>query len=295
MRRRIQGEFRVPNWQRDPARAQLGTRNGDRRERGVGRIEGKVALITGAASGIGEATAELFAREGARVLLADVQDELGQQVLERIREAGGTAEYVHCDVSVAEDVGGMVRAAVDTYGRLDILYNNAGLARGGTITEISEDDWDLVIDVDLKSVYLGCKYAIPEMRKAGGGSIISTASIAGLRGSPRLNAYSAAKAAVVNLTRTIAGEVGSAGIRVNCICPGIIVTPIWRQVGVMADDQQEQMWRMMGQRVLLQRVGMPEDVAKGALFLASDDASYVTGHALVIDGGLTASDVMRDA
>lgn len=260
----------------------------------MGRIEGKVALITGAASGIGEATAELFAREGARVVLADVQDDLGRQVLERIREAGGTAEYVHCDVSVSEDVGGMVRAAVDTYGRLDILYNNAGLARGGTITEISEDDWDLVIDVDLKSVYLGCKYAIPEMRKAGGGSIISTASIAGLRGSPRLNAYSAAKAAVINLTRSVAAEAGSFGIRVNCICPGIIVTPIWRQIGVMADAQQQALLQRMGQRVLLQRVGMPDDVARGALFLASEDASYVTGHALVIDGGMTASDVMRD-
>jgi NAD(P)-dependent dehydrogenase (short-subunit alcohol dehydrogenase family) len=261
----------------------------------MGRIDGKVALITGAASGIGEATAELFAREGARVVLADVQDDLGQQVLERIRRAGGTAEYVHCDVSVAEDVGGMVRTAVDTYGRLDILYNNAGLARGGTITEFSEDDWDLVIDVDLKSVYLGCKYAIPEMRKAGGGSIISTASIAGLRGAPRLGAYSAAKAGVVNLTRTLAAEVGGFGIRVNCICPGIIVTPIWRQVGVMMEDEQQARWQMMGQRVLLKRVGMPDDVAKGALFLASDDAAYVTGHALVIDGGLTASEVMRDA
>lgn len=261
----------------------------------MGRVEGKVALITGAASGIGEATAELFAREGARVVLADVQDDLGRQVLERIRQAGGTAEYVHCDVSVSEDVGGMVRTAVDTYGRLDILYNNAGLARGGTITEISEGDWDLVIDVDLKSVYLGCKYAIPEMRKAGGGSIISTASIAGLRGAPRLNAYSAAKAAVVNLTRTVAAEVGSFGIRVNCICPGIIVTPIWRQVGVMVDEQQQALWQAMGQRVLLRRVGMPDDIARGALFLASDDAAYVTGHALVIDGGLTASEVMRDA
>jgi NAD(P)-dependent dehydrogenase (short-subunit alcohol dehydrogenase family) len=266
----------------------------DRRERTVGRIEGKVALVTGAASGIGEATAELFAREGARVVVADVQDELGRQVVERIRQAGGTAEYIHCDVAVAEDVGGMVRTAVDTYGRLDILYNNAGLARPGAVTELSEDDWNLVIDVDLKSVYLGCKYAIPEMRKTGGGSIISTASIAGLRGSPRLTAYSAAKAAVINLTRSIASEAGAHGIRVNCICPGIIVTPIWRELGLNSDEQQRAQWQAMGQRVLLRRVGMPKDVAKGALFLASDDAAYITGHALVIDGGLTAADVMRD-
>jgi NAD(P)-dependent dehydrogenase (short-subunit alcohol dehydrogenase family) len=260
----------------------------------MGRLDGKAALITGAASGIGEATAELFAREGARVMLADVQDDLGRQVLERIRAAGGMAEYIHCDVSAGEDVAGMVRATVDAFGAINILYNNAGLARGGTITEISEDDWDLVIDVDLKSVYLGCKYAIPEMIKAGGGAIVSTASIAGIRGAPRLNAYSAAKAGVVNLTRTIAAEYGSAGIRANCICPGIIVTPIWRQIGVMADEQQQALWGAMSQRVLLKRVGMPEDVARGALFLASDDASYITGHALVIDGGLTASDAMRE-
>ncbi len=260
----------------------------------TGQLEGKVALITGAASGIGEATAELFAAEGARVVLSDVQDELGRGVLERIRGAGGTAEYVHCDVAVAEDVLGMVRAAVDTYGRLDILYNNAGLARGGGITEIAEDDWDLVIDVDLKSVYLGCKYAIPEMQKTGGGAIVSTASIAGLRGSPGLHAYSAAKAGVINLTRSIAGEVGRFNIRVNCICPGIIVTPIWRQIGVSPDAEQQVVWQAMGQRVLLRRVGMPEDIAKGALFLASDDSAYVTGHALVIDGGLTAADAPRE-
>jgi NAD(P)-dependent dehydrogenase (short-subunit alcohol dehydrogenase family) len=215
--------------------------------------------------------------------------------VDRIRKAGGTAEYIHCDVAVAEDVGGMVRAVVDTFGRLDILFNNAGLARGGTVTELAEDDWDLVIDVDLKSVYLGCKFAIPEMRKAGGGSIISTASIAGLRGSPRLTAYSAAKAAVINLTRSIASEAGNYNIRVNCICPGIIVTPIWRQIGVSTDEQQPDRLQLMGQRVLLKRVGMPEDVAKGALYLASDDAAYVTGHALVIDGGLTAADPIRDA
>ena len=223
----------------------------------MGRLDGKVALITGAASGIGEATAELFAREGARVMVADVQDELGRAVVERIRGTGGEAEYIHCDVSVGEDVAGMVRTTVERLGRLDVLYNNAGLARSGSITEIAEEDWDLVIDVDLKSVYLGCKFAIPEMRKAGGGSIISTASIAGLRGSPRLHAYSAAKAAVINLTRSIAAEVGSYGIRVNCICPGIIVTPIWRQIGVSPEVQQHAVWQAMGHRDLLRRVCMP--------------------------------------
>lgn len=259
----------------------------------MGRIEGKVALITGAASGIGEATAALFAREGAQVLLADVQDELGRAVLERIRGAGGTAEYIHCDVSVAEDVGGMVRAAVDRFGRLDILFNNAGIARGGSITELTEDDWDTVINVDLKSVYLGCKLAIPEMRRGGGGAIVSTASVAGLRGSARLHAYSAAKAGVINLTRSVAAEAGRYGIRANCVCPGIIVTPIWQQLGTLSAEQQEARWQAMGQRVLLGRVGYPDDIAKAVLFLASDEAAYITGHALVVDGGLTAADPPR--
>jgi NAD(P)-dependent dehydrogenase (short-subunit alcohol dehydrogenase family) len=261
----------------------------------MGRLDGKAALITGAASGIGEATAELFAREGARVMLADMQDDLGRAVVERIRAAGGTAEYVHCDVAVGEDVGGMVRATVEAFGALDILYNNAGIGGPGGVMDVAEDVWDRVIDVDLKSIYLGCKFAVPEMRKSGGGAIISTASIAGLRGSPGLAAYSAAKAGVINLTRSLAAELGSHGIRVNCICPGIIVTPIWQQVtGAIAPEQQQAMWQAMGQRVLLKRVGMPEDVARGALFLASDDSSYITGHALVIDGGLTASDAMRE-
>ncbi len=260
----------------------------------MGRLDGKVALITGAASGIGEATAELFAREGARVMVADVQDELGRAVVERMRGAGGEAEYIHCDVSVGEDVAGMVRTTIERLGRLDVLYNNAGLARSGSITEIGEADWDLVIDVDLKSVYLGCKYAIPAMQQTGGGAIVSTASVAGLRGSPRLHAYSAAKAGVINLTRSIAGEVGHLNIRVNCICPGIIVTPIWRQIGIVAEPEQQAMWQAMSERVLLRRVGTPEDVAKAALFLVSDDASYITGQALVVDGGLTAADVPRE-
>jgi NAD(P)-dependent dehydrogenase (short-subunit alcohol dehydrogenase family) len=260
----------------------------------MGRLENKVALITGGASGIGEATALLFAEEGAKVMVADVQDELGQGVARRIRDAGGTADYIHTDVSVAEDVSGMVRATTERYGRLDVLYNNAGLARGGPIVEVAEEDWDLVIDVDLKSIYLGCKFAIPEMRKTGGGAIVSTASIAGLRGSPRLHAYSAAKAGVINLTRSIAAEAGPYNIRVNCVCPGIIVTPIWRQIGTMTDEQQRAMWDQMGARVLLGRVGMPEDIARAVLFLASDDAAYITGHALVIDGGLTAADRPRE-
>jgi NAD(P)-dependent dehydrogenase (short-subunit alcohol dehydrogenase family) len=259
----------------------------------MGRLDGKVALITGAASGIGAATARLFAAEGAAVLLADLQDERGKQVLDEIEAAGGRAAYVHADVSVGEDVAAMVRSAVERFGKLDLLYNNAGLGRGGSITEIAEADWDLVIDVDLKSIYLGCKYAIPELRKAGGGAIVSTASIAGLRGSALLHAYSAAKAGVINLTRSIAAEVGRDNIRVNCVCPGVIRTPIFRQIDALPAEQQEPIWQQMGQRVLLGRVGRPEEIAKAVLFLCSDDASYITGHALVVDGGLTAGDVPR--
>jgi NAD(P)-dependent dehydrogenase (short-subunit alcohol dehydrogenase family) len=259
----------------------------------MGRLQGKVALVTGAASGIGAATARLFAREGARVMLADIQDAPGRTVADQIAADGGIARYVHCDVATAEDVAGMVRAAVTAFGRLDILVNNAGLGRGGFVTELTEEDWDRVLDVDLKSVYLGCKYAIPEMRKTGGGAIVNTASVAGLRGSARLTAYSAAKAGVINLTRSIAAEAGQYGIRVNCVCPGIIRTPIWRTVIDLPAESQDAVWQRMAARVLLGRVGLPEDVARAILFLASDDAAYITGAALVVDGGLTAADPPR--
>lgn len=261
---------------------------------GMGRLAGRVTLVTGAASGIGAATARLFAQEGARVMLADIQDALGQAVADAITADGGTARYVHADVAVAEDVAGMVHATVAAFGRLDVLVNNAGMGRGGFVTELAEEDWDRVLDVDLKSVYLGCKYAIPEMRKTGGGAIVNTASVAGLRGSARLTAYSAAKAGVINLTRSVAAEAGQYGIRVNCVCPGIIRTPIWRTVIDLPAEAQDALWQRMAARVLLGRVGLPEDVARAILFLASDDAAYITGAALVVDGGLTAADPPRE-
>jgi meso-butanediol dehydrogenase/(S,S)-butanediol dehydrogenase/diacetyl reductase len=258
----------------------------------MARFDDKTALITGAASGIGAATARLFAQEGARVVLADVQDTLGREVADQIRAAGGTAHYIHADVSASEDVAGMIQATVEHFGSLDILYNNAGLARGGSITEIAEEDWDLVIAVDLKSIYLGCKYAIPRMRERGG-AIVSTASVAGLRGSPGLHAYGAAKAGVINLTRSIAAEAGQYGIRVNCVCPGIIETPIWGALGQLPPEARTEMFRRMGEGVLLGRSGQPEEIAKVILFLASDDASYITGAAIVVDGGLTAANRPR--
>jgi NAD(P)-dependent dehydrogenase (short-subunit alcohol dehydrogenase family) len=251
------------------------------------RLAGKVAVITGAASGIGEATAERFATEGAAVLLADIQDDEAAVVLARIRNRGGRAEYRRCDVSVEDDVRGAIAAAEAGFGGLDIVFNNAGISGRLPIEDMSEAFWDRMMAVDLKSVMFGCKHAVPALRRRGGGSIISTSSTAGLRAGS-LNAYGVAKAGVIHLTKAVAWEVGRHGIRVNCICPGITETNIWRSTVNLAPDERAARFRQMGTSALLNRTGKPEDIANAALFLASDESSYITGHALVVDGGLTA-------
>ena len=237
------------------------------------KLDGKVALITGTGSGIGRATAILFAQEGARVVAIDIVASAGEKTAAQINENGGAAIFVQADVSQPSEVANMVQTAVETYGRLDILYNNAGIALPARVTETSEEIWAKCIDINLKGVMLGCKYAIPEMLKNGGGVIISTASMLGLVASTSHAAYCAAK--------------GGDNIRVNCICPSEVDTPMHRQY-LIESSNPEATLRQMLERIPMNRVAQPEEIARAALFLASDDASYVTGIALPIDGGLTA-------
>jgi NAD(P)-dependent dehydrogenase (short-subunit alcohol dehydrogenase family) len=248
------------------------------------RLAGKVAIITGSASGIGRASARLFAREGAKVVVVtDKRVALGQETVQMIEAAGGAATFVQADVGVGADIQRMVQYAVDTYGRLDVLVNNAATARPGPVVDLSEEDWDRTQDVCLKQVFLGSKYAIPEMLKTGGGSIVNISSVNGIITNPHFAAYSAAKAGMLGLTRSIALDYGLQGIRCNVICPGYIANE--RGAQRLEEDPQEK-WAMT-QMQPVGRFGVPEDVAYMALYLASDESGYVTGATFVIDGGLT--------
>ena len=250
-------------------------------------------MITGAGSGMGRAAARLFAAEGARVLIAEVNPETGPEVEREVREAGGAATFVACDVSRPEQVQAAVVAATSEFGALHVLYNNAGLwypARGNYrpgITDapsplLEENIWERTIDVNLKGTYLCCKYGIPAMQAAGGGAIINVSSIAALRvGRGASDAYTAAKGGIMTMTRTLAVEHAQYGIRCNCIFPGAIKTPL---VGELTPEQE----RATAASIPLGRWGQPEDVAKMALFLASDDSSWITGQFFVVDGGFTA-------
>jgi NAD(P)-dependent dehydrogenase (short-subunit alcohol dehydrogenase family) len=252
----------------------------------MGRLDGKVAVITGAASGIGRGTAIRFAGEGAAVVIADLNAEGGEASVRECKENGGRAVFQRTDVSAEAEVKAAVARAVKEFGRLDIIFNNAGLGGAvGPIDETTVENWDKSLAILLRSVFLGMKFAIPEMRKAGGGSIISTASVAGLRGGAGPHAYSAAKAAVINLTRSVALEVGKDRIRVNCICPGGINTPLINKRVPGGEPVAEQ---FLAQIQAIPRAGHPNDIAAMALFLASDDSEWVTGTAMVVDGGLTA-------
>jgi NAD(P)-dependent dehydrogenase (short-subunit alcohol dehydrogenase family) len=255
----------------------------------VSRLRGKVALITGGASGIGEASARLFVAEGASVLIADLQDERGARLA---AELGPVAAYVHADVSREADVAAAVGAAVARHGRLDCLFNNAGAAGvGGGIAEISVEGFDAAVGLLLRGVFLGMKHAAPIMTRQGSGSIISTASVAGLQAGYGPHVYSAAKAAVIHLTRSVAMELGERGIRVNCLCPGAIATPIFGKALGLDPDAAEATVPLM--KAVLERLqpiarpGLPEDIARAAVWLASDESAFVTGHALVVDGGVT--------
>jgi NAD(P)-dependent dehydrogenase (short-subunit alcohol dehydrogenase family) len=248
-----------------------------------------VAVITGGASGIGEATVRLFVEEGAAVTIADLQDDRGRQLA---TELGPRAVYRHTDVSVEADVQATVEETVARSGRLDCLFNNAGAAGvGGPIAEIPVAGFDATIGVLLRGVFLGMKHAAAAMTRQGAGSIISTASVAGLGAGLGPHVYSAAKAAVIHLTRSVAMELGEHGVRVNCICPGGIATPIFGKAFGMDADAADQavtvMKSALSQLQPIRRSGLPDDIAQAALWLASDDSTFVNGHALVVDGGLT--------
>ncbi|MDP7586687.1 MAG: glucose 1-dehydrogenase [Dehalococcoidia bacterium] len=247
------------------------------------RLEGKVALITGAARGQGAAEARMFAQEGAKVILADVTDQEGIAVAAEIAEAGGDAIYVHLDVTNEDEWDSAVQSAVSSFGKLDILVNNAGIWRRGHVMETSSEQWDDIIDVNAKGVFLGTKAAIPEMRKAGGGSIVNISSTAGLVGSKTSAAYSASKGAVRIFSKSTAVQYAAEGIRANSIHPGPIDTDMGDQVWPDATSREASI-----SRTALARIGTANDIAYGALYLASDESSFVTGSELVIDGGVTA-------
>ena len=248
------------------------------------RLEGKVALISGGAQGQGAVEAGIFAREGAKVVIGDVLDGEGTRVATDIAEAGGDALYVHLDVTSESDWRHAVETAVSSYGKLDILVNNAGIWRGGRVEEETAEQWDAIFEVNGKGVFLGTKVAIPEMRKAGGGSIINISSTAGLVGGARSSAYAASKGAVRLLTKSTAIQYGKEGIRCNSIHPGAIDTAMLR--GIWATYEESEAHAMAS--MALDRLGTSEDIAYGALYLASNESSFVTGSELVIDGGHTA-------
>jgi NAD(P)-dependent dehydrogenase (short-subunit alcohol dehydrogenase family) len=252
----------------------------------MGRLDGKVAAITGGGSGIGAGTVRRFVEEGARVLIADLDTERGQALADELGEA---AAFLRTDVSKEEEVAAMVAEATDLWGRLDCLFNNAGFGGAlGPIATTSVEDYDLTMDVLLKGVFLGMKHAAPVMTGQGSGSIISTASVAGLRAGYAPHLYSVAKCAVIQLTKSVALELGEHNVRVNAICPGFIATPL-AAGHPDADENRIQKLREGGATSqVLGRVGEPADIANMALFLASDESAWITGREFVVDGGFEA-------
>ena len=246
-------------------------------------LNDKIAVVTGAGSGIGEASAKRFATEGAAVLVADVRGRKAEEVADQINSSGGHAVARKVDVSSPEEVDGLIAACVSEFGGIDVLFNNAGTLRPGTAVDLDVEDWDLVMAVNVRSVFLGAKYAVPHMVRRGGGSIINTASISGLHGDGGAVVYAASKAAVINLTRALSTDHAPDGVRVNAICPGTIATP---PVQRMMDDPAN-LERNISAHAL-RRLGQPEEIAAAAVWLASDESSFVSGESIVVDGGLRA-------
>ncbi len=251
------------------------------------RLAGKVALITGGGTGIGHATALAFAREAAKVAVVGRRLEKLLEVVKEIKAAGGDAIAVSCDVSRAADVQGAVRKVVETFGRLNTVVNNAGVLHVSTIEEILEDEWDRLIDANLKGPFLMCRAALPEFRKAGGGAIVNVGSVLGLVAMKKRAAYCASKGGVTLLTKAIAIDHGHENIRANCICPSIVETELVSQLFNTPDGDRVKRERLA--TIPLGRMGRPEDIAELAVYLASDESSWLTGAAIPIDGGLTAA------
>ena len=262
----------------------------------MGRLEGKVAVVTGATGGIGEASVRVFASEGAKVIAADVEDERGHRLESDLKDR---VIYRHTDVSKEEDVKNTVKVAVDTWGHLDIMFNNAGIVGAvGPIEDVKLEDFDRTLRVNLRGAFLGIKHAAPAMKRQGAGSIINTASTAAILAGFGNHIYSASKAGIVQLTRSVAMELGEAGIRVNCVSPGYIPTPMIGIARSLTRDQAEEKIHIIEEAFRdtqpLSGPIMPEEVAKAALFLASDDSRFVTGQNLFVDGGVTGGKLWRD-
>lgn len=250
----------------------------------MGKLDHKVALITGGASGIGQATALLFAQEGASVAIMDINQALGTAVVAQIEAAGGKAFFIAGDVTRSQDCQAAVQQTVAAFGGLHILFNNAGIIRRQNVLQTSEADWERVMAVNVTSIFLMCKYAIPEMMRSGGGSIINTSSGWGLKGGANALAYCASKGAVSNMTRALAIDHGKDGIRVNAICPGDTDTPMLRNEAQQLGQDEAEFLAEAASRPL-KRYAQPLEIARAVLFLASEDSSYVTGTNLVVDGG----------
>ena len=253
----------------------------------MNRLTGKIAVITGGSSGIGEASVRLFVAEGASVVIADIQDDKGERLA---AELGSAVRYVHTDVTSEAQVKAAIDLAVHDFGRLDCIFNNAGYpGENGAIADLTAAGFDQTVAVLLRGPFFGMKHAAPIMVQQGSGSIISTASVAGLRTGAAGHLYSMAKAGVIHLTHSVASELGESGVRVNCICPGGIATPIFGlNFGLptdAADQTIEAVKPLLARSQPIKRAGLPEDIAHAALWLASDDSSFVTSHALVVDGG----------
>jgi len=251
----------------------------------VNSLDGKSAFVTGGASGIGQATALAFAERGARVLVADVDTEGAQETLRLVELGGGEANFVSCDVGDSASVEAAVDRCVELYGRIDCAFNNAGILGDMTLTaDCSEENFDRIMRVNLKGIWLSMKYEIPHMLRQGGGVIVNTASNAGMTGTPQLGVYSATKGGVVMLTRSAALEYARSNIRINCVCPGLISTPMVAQQAIDYPDAVANFTELEP----IGRMGRPEEIAEAVVWLSSDAASFVTGHPMAVDGGILA-------